>query len=105
VIRLDFEYTDLVKHSQQLLYLVLREPLQFSEAVKYSVYAQIRNLLKANDNGPKAIDVAQLHTQWRLLNLPLQESLLFKPTNINCPLGIAQVPGILSAYTPPEILV
>ncbi|KAL7742838.1 hypothetical protein ACLKA6_012261 [Drosophila palustris] len=105
LIRLDFEYTDLIKHGQQLLYLALREPLQFAEALKYSVFGQVRDLLKTNVNGPKAIDIAQLHIQWRLLDLPLHENLLFKPTKYKCPLGLALVRGILSAYTPPEILV
>lgn len=105
LIRLDFEYRDLIKHGQQVLYFVLREPLQFAEALKYTIYGQVRDLLKANDSGPKSIDIAQLHTQWRLLNLPLQENLLFKPTKYKCPLGLAFVHGILSAFTPPEILV
>ncbi|XP_051859721.1 uncharacterized protein LOC117569419 [Drosophila albomicans] len=106
LIRLDFDYTDLVKHGQQLLHFIYREPLQFDEAVKYSVYGLVRDLLKANsNNGPKAIDIAQLHTQWRLLDIPLQKCLIFCPTKYNCPLGISLVHGILSAYTPPEILV
>ncbi|KAH8411627.1 hypothetical protein KR215_007693, partial [Drosophila sulfurigaster] len=106
LIRLDFDYTDLVKHGQQLLHFIYREPLQFDEAVKYSVFGLVRDLLKANsNNGPKAIDIAQLHTQWRLLDIPLQKCLIFCPTKYNCPLGISLVHGILSAYTPPEILV
>ncbi|KAH8284248.1 hypothetical protein KR044_001223, partial [Drosophila immigrans] len=112
LIRLNFEYTDLVKHGQSLLQFIYREPLQFAEAVKYSVYGVVRDLLKANngndngnDNGPKTIDIAQLHTQWRLLDIPLQKALQFRPTKFDCPLGLSQVHGILSAYTTPEILV
>lgn len=110
VIRLDFEFTELVKHGQQLLYLAVREPLQFADAVKYSVYEQLRELLKSSSNtsdrdGLKSIDIAQLHTQWRLLGLPQQPNLFFRPTKYKCPLGLSVLLGILSAYTPPEILV
>ncbi|EDV91930.1 GH24636 [Drosophila grimshawi] len=107
LLRLDFNYTELAKHATQLLHLAIEEPLQFAEAVKYSVYGQVRNLLKAaqDNNGLKTIDIAQLHIQWRLLDLPLQTNLLFNPTHHQYPLGLALVSGILSAYTLPETLV
>ncbi|KRF82439.1 uncharacterized protein [Drosophila virilis] len=106
-LRLDFNYVELVEHAPQLLHLVVEEPLQFAEAVKYSVYGQVRDLLKANanDNGIKAIDIAQLHTHWRLVDLPLQQNLLYNPTQYLYRLGLALVNGFLSAYTPPETLV
>lgn len=108
LIRLDFEFTELVKHGQELLYLALREPLQFADAIKYSVYAQLRELLNTGvdrDRGVSSIDIAQVHTQWRLLGLPQQPNLFFTPTKHKCPLGLSLLLGILSAYTPPEILV
>lgn len=109
LLRLDFNYAELVNHAPQLLNLAVAEPLQFAEAIKYSVYGQVRDLLKSNANpnesSLKAIDIAQLHTQWRLLDLPLQSNLVFDPSEWLYPLGLALVDGILSALTLPEVLV
>ncbi|KAH8344727.1 hypothetical protein KR067_005344, partial [Drosophila pandora] len=102
-VRLDFVYRDLLRLSPRLLELIVEEPLQFAEAVKYTVYGLVRDQLKTA--GLKPIDISQLHAHWRLVGLPYTPGLQFEPRDNCLRLGLTQVQGILSAYTPPENLV
>lgn len=102
-VRLDFDYAHLLEHSPRLLQLVLEEPLQFAEAVRYSVYGLVRAHLKTA--GLKPIDIGQLHAQWRLVGLPYTPGLQFEPRDQSLRLGLSQVQGVLAAYTPRETLV
>nr|AAF06674.1 MEI-217 [Drosophila melanogaster] len=102
-LRLDFEYRQLLDISPQLLQLIVEEPLQFQEAVRYSVYGLIRSHLK--DAGLKPIDINQLHAHWRLVGLPFTPGLQFEPRDQLTRLGLSQVRGILAAFTPQETLV
>ncbi|XP_020802992.1 uncharacterized protein LOC110179718 [Drosophila serrata] len=102
-VRLDFDYAHLLEHSPRLLQLVLEEPLQFGEAVRYTVYGLVRARLKTA--GLKAIDIGQLHAQWRLVGLPFTPCLQFEPRDQSLRLGLSQVQGVLAAYTPRETLV
>ncbi|BFG01187.1 uncharacterized protein DMAD_01004 [Drosophila madeirensis] len=103
LLRLDFVYGDLLTHAPSLLPLVVEEPLQFGQAVKYSVYGLVRHQLKVA--GLKPIDIGQLHAQWRVVGLPFSSSLLYDPAAHSLRLGLSLVQGILSAYTPAETLV
>ncbi|XP_070144593.1 uncharacterized protein [Drosophila kikkawai] len=102
-VRLDFDYAHLLEQAPRLLQLVLEEPLQFGEAVRYTVYGLVRARLKTA--GLKAIDIGQLHAQWRLVGLPYTPCLQFEPRDQCLRLGLSQVQGILAAYTPRETLV
>ncbi|KAH8274749.1 hypothetical protein KR026_001342, partial [Drosophila bipectinata] len=102
-VSLDFNYRELLRQAPKLLDLVVEEPLQFAEAVKYTVYGLVRDHLKTA--GLKPIDISQLHTHWRLVGLPYTPGLQFEPRENCLRLGLTQVQGILSAYTPPENLV
>lgn len=102
-LRLDFEYRQLLDISPQLLQLIVEEPLQFQEAVRYSVYGLIRSHLK--DAGLKPIDINQLHAHWRLVGLPFTPGLQFEPRDQLTRLGLSQIRGILAAFTPQETLV
>ncbi|XP_016962859.1 uncharacterized protein LOC108033146 [Drosophila biarmipes] len=100
---LDFDYARLLEIAPKLLQLIVEEPLQFQEAVRYSVYGLVRQHLK--DAGLKPIDINQLHAQWRLVGLPLSPGLQFEPRDQSLRLGLSQVQGILAAFTPQETLV
>ncbi|XP_068159014.1 uncharacterized protein [Drosophila tropicalis] len=102
-LRLDFVVGDLAKRAPQLLRLVIREPIQFAEAVKYAAFSLVRQQLRLL--GHKPVDIGQLHAQWRLVGLQFHPNLLFDPGQQSFPLGLSFVQGILSAYTPPETLV
>ncbi|XP_017056102.1 uncharacterized protein LOC108097985 isoform X2 [Drosophila ficusphila] len=101
--RLDFNYSQLIEHSPKLLQFIVEEPLQFAEAVRYSIYGLVRSHLKSA--GLKAIDINQLHAQWRLVGLPHTPGLQFEPRDYSLRLGLAQIQGILAAFTPQETLV
>ncbi|KRK06835.1 uncharacterized protein LOC26534478 [Drosophila yakuba] len=102
-LRLDFDYRQLLEISPQLLQLIVEEPLQFQEAVRYSIYGLVRSHLK--DAGLKPIDINQLHAHWRLVGLPFTPGLQFEPRDQLIRLGLSQVLGILAAFTPQETLV
>ncbi|KAH8307507.1 hypothetical protein KR018_012153, partial [Drosophila ironensis] len=102
-VRLDFEYPELLEKNPRLLLLAVEEPLQFGEAVKYTVYGLIRSHLSAA--GLKPVDIGQLHANWRIVGLPATQALQFKPCDHLLRLGLAQLQGMLAAFTPPELLV
>ncbi|XP_017067366.1 uncharacterized protein LOC108105359 [Drosophila eugracilis] len=102
-LRLDFDYQQLLEISPKLLQLIVEEPLQFQEAVRYSIYGLVRSHLK--NAGLKPIDINQLHAQWRLVGLPYSPGIQFEPRNQSLRLGLSQVQGILAAFTPPETLI
>ncbi|XP_052855859.1 uncharacterized protein LOC128264439 isoform X2 [Drosophila gunungcola] len=102
-LRLDFDYGQLLEHAPQLLQLIVEEPLQFEQAVRYSVYGLVRSHLKAAGLAP--IDINQLHAQWRPVGLPFTPGLQFESPDQQLRLGLAQVQGILAAFTPQETLV
>ncbi|ALC48293.1 mei-217, partial [Drosophila busckii] len=104
IIRLDFHFAQLRALAPQLLRLAIDEPLQFADAIKYSIYSLVRAQLKsaANDSGLKVIDITQVHTLWRFLDLPLHRQVLFDPNQHLYPFGLSLVHGILSAFTTPE---
>nr|XP_017007243.2 uncharacterized protein LOC108064290 [Drosophila takahashii] len=102
-LRLDFDYARLLDISPRLLQLIVEEPLQFQEALRYSIYGLVRSHLR--DAGLKPIDINQLHAQWRLVGLPPSPGLQFEPRDQALRLGLSQVQGILAAFTPQETLV
>ncbi|XP_016980027.1 uncharacterized protein LOC108045264 isoform X2 [Drosophila rhopaloa] len=102
-LRLDFEYRQLLEKSPKLLQHIVEEPLQFEQAVRYCVYGLVRSHLKAASLKP--VDINQLHAHWRLVGLPYTPGLQFESQDQSLRLGLAQVQGILAAFTPQETLV
>ncbi|XP_065363291.1 uncharacterized protein LOC135956668 [Calliphora vicina] len=110
VIKLPFVYCDFLNHPLDLLHFVIEEPVQFANAVKYCVFALLRDILKdlfntADINNITNIDIEQVHILIRFVGLPLQQDLCFQPHLNTYPIGLTEVIGILSALTEPEKVV
>lgn len=106
VVPLTFIHEDIAKTSNELLHLVLEEPVQFENAVKYCVFGIIRDMIKQAGSGSagnefalKTIDIDQVHLLLRFVGLPFEENLLFEPYLNVYPTGLSLVVGIVVAFT------
>lgn len=115
IVKLCFVYSDFFGHPLDLLHLCVEEPVEFYNAVKYSVFGIIRNIIKQQGSGVaggsltesslKFIDIDQVHVLVRFVGLPLQPDLCFEPYLNSYRTGLSLVIGILTAHTEPQKIV
>ncbi|XP_073831855.1 meiotic 217 [Musca autumnalis] len=112
IVRLTFVYSDFFGHTLDLLHLCIEEPVEFYNAVKYCVFAIVREIIKDFvarysdlESCLKFIDIDQVHVLVRFLGLPLQSELCFEPHLNVYRTGLSLLIGILSAITVPEKII